>query len=182
MLAARRGAAGLAAAAVAVLVFTAGPAPASIVAPPAPEEVESLFREACWQGLRDSAAFARGLQASSLSFRPIESAEPGQHFRGRASSVDYRRGAACTLTAHLRSLEAAEEIVRRISAFVALEAAASAAGDASTRSYRSAQLPASGGSVGVELFFNPPPPSRRHRVPYPPSFPLSISVYFTPDD
>ena len=177
----RRGAAGLAAAAAAVAIVAVGPAQASIVAPPAPEEAETLFREACWQGLHDPAAFDRGVEGSSLDFRRVESLDPGQHFRGRASSVHYRRGAGCTLTAHLRSIEAAEEIVRRISAFVALEPSASAAEDGLARGYRSAELPASGGSVVVELVFTPPPPSRRHRVPYPPSFPLSISVYFTPN-
>ena len=177
-----RGAARPVAAAAAVLLFTAGPAPGSIVAPPAPEEVESLFRDACWQGLRDPAVFERGLQASSLDFRPVESTEPAEHFRGRGSSVDYRPGAACTITAHLRSLEAAEEIVRRLSGFLPLEASAFAPEGSVTRSYRSVQLPASGGSVTVELVFTPPPPPRRVRVPYPPSFPLSISAYFTPNE
>lgn len=178
----RRGTAGLAAAAAVLPTFAAEPAHAAIVAPPEPAEVETLFREACWQGLRDPAVFRRGVQSSSLDFRRVEDAEPVEHHGGRASAVEYVAGARCTVRAHLRRLDAAEDIVRRMSAFGLQQIAAPPGESGLTRAYRSAQMPASGGSVAVELVFTPPPPPRRYRLPYPPAFTLSISAYFAPNE
>ena len=170
---------GVAGAAAVLLAGAAVPAQSAIVAPPEPAEVERLFREACWRGLRDQAIFRRALEASPLDFERSESGEPGEHYGGRASEVHYRRGTGCTIRAHLRSLDEAEDIVRRISGFVALQPHASVDPSDSTRTYRSAPLPAGGGSVFVELAFTPPVPQRIRM--YPPPFILAISVYFTPD-
>jgi hypothetical protein len=164
--------------AAAVLIAAAGASEASIVAPPEPREVESLFVGACRDGLRSPEAFRRAVASSTLRFRPINDVAPALHFGGRASEIYYLAGARCTVRAHLRSLDSADDIISRISRLTPL-AAVPAAG--SVRSYRSDQ-PVSGGRILVDLTLTPPPPSRGRFRMYPPSFTLSISAYFVADE
>lgn len=173
-------------AAAATLLPVAGPAPASIAASLDPAEVTALFEQACWHGLADPRAFDRTVRSSPLRFEAIEDVLPARHYGdGAHRGVDlyFSPGRRCTLRVRLLSNDAAEEVVRRISAFAPLEPDGTGVGSPATRNYRSQGLPLGGVGAAAELTFTlPPPPPSRRRPMYPPSFTVSISAYFTLDE
>ena len=173
-------------AAAAALMPAAGPAPATIAAPPDPAEVAALFEQACWQGLADPGAFDRTVRSSPLRFEVIDDVLPARHYGDgahRGTELYFSPGRRCTLRVRLRSNDAAEELVRRISAFAPLEQDGTRVGSPATHNYRSQVLAVGGIGAAAELTFTlPPPPPSPRRPMYPPSFTVSISAYFTPDE
>ncbi|MDQ4088071.1 MAG: hypothetical protein M3177_08725 [Pseudomonadota bacterium] len=169
-------------AAAAVLLISAAEARGSIVAPPDPAKVARLFAEACWEGLSAPDVFRRAVQSSPLRLEPTQDLLPAEHHVARRIEAHYFPGARCTIRASLISLDAAEEIIRRVSTVAPLRPATPVGGSGGTRIYKSSEQPVQRGRAGVELSFTPPPPRRGRPTMYPPAFILSISAYFTPEE